>query len=74
MDTMCETTPTMEELAERMRAAKVRAEVVKRQWMRYEATEEEKNAAEAEFAKALDVYRRARIGSRKAPTARKPTR
>ena len=70
---MCETTPTLEELAERMRTAKVRAEVVKRQWMRYEATEEEKDAAEAEFAKAADAYQRARAAKRKAASAAKPT-
>ena len=41
--------------------------------MRYEATEEQKDAAEAEFAIASDAYRRARAADRKASAARKPT-
>lgn len=68
---MCETMPTVEDLTKRMRTAKVHAEVVKRNWMLYEATEEEKNAAEAEFAQAFDAYHKARFGNRKAPSARK---
>lgn len=68
---MCETPPTVEELAERMRAAKVRAEAVKRRWSRYEVTEEEKNAAEEEFEQALAAYQKARTANRRRRAAEK---